>query len=356
MKFIYSALLLIILTNISYSQNASTFFPSTPGYKWHYKNTPLDSLNNPQPALTTYQIDSFSTIENYKGLLSSTVLSKTGLTSINQNAPFLDTNHYNFQSTNGFYYLNLLNYIELIPFLDSATVVTFLRSFEAWYNVYRFGQAVNTNYTIFTRDTTLTVDTLVLPLRLAMTGRRLNDQNISTINGNLPAKKFLLTFILSYGVLPPFIYLPIITRPDTTYISEGRWIIKEVLPSTNVDLTGLGFPVAFSIPGNVKELTNGPTGIYNQTGFTPGSFNLSQNYPNPFNPVTKINFSIPNSSIVKLAVYNSLGKEISTLVNERLGAGSYEVNFSGGNLSSGLYYYKLESEDFSEVKKMILIK
>lgn len=356
MKIIYSVLLILMFASISYSQNASTFFPSSPGYKWYYKNTPLDSINNPLPELSTYQIDSFSTVENYQGLLSSTVLSKTGLLSINQNTPYLDTNHYNFQSTNGFYYLNLKSYINLIPFLDSITVVNFLRSFEKWYNVYRFAQTVNTNYTIFSRDTTLTVDTLILPLRISMTGRRLNDQTVLTVNGNLLAKKFLITFNLSYGILPPFIYIPVVTRPDTTYISADRWKIKDVIPSTNVDLTALGFPVAFSIPGNVTELTNGPTGISSESGTLPGSFELSQNFPNPFNPNTKINFAIPNTSMVKLLVYNSLGKEISALVGERLNAGSYSVNFNGENFSSGIYYYKLETENFREVKKMILLK
>jgi hypothetical protein len=88
-------------------------------------------------------------------------------------------------------------------------------------------------------------------------------------------------------------------------------------------------------------------------------YSLSQNYPNPFNPVTKIKFNIPNSAgneVIKLTVYNSLGMEINTLVNKKLGVGTYEFDFDSDGLSSGVYYYKLQAGNFSEVKKMMLIK
>ncbi len=99
----------------------------------------------------------------------------------------------------------------------------------------------------------------------------------------------------------------------------------------------------------------------------PSQFSLSQNYPNPFNPATKINFDIPRDARretrdVKLIVYDALGKEVATLVNQKLSQGSYEVEFNGANFPSGIYYYKLiidsfgEAGSFSEVKKMILLK
>jgi len=97
----------------------------------------------------------------------------------------------------------------------------------------------------------------------------------------------------------------------------------------------------------------------------PKTFSLSQNYPNPFNPSTKIKFDLPKSNftlnevkglMVKMSVYDILGKEITTLVNESLKPGSYEVEFDGSNYPSGVYYYKLTSGDFTETKKMVLIK
>jgi len=83
---------------------------------------------------------------------------------------------------------------------------------------------------------------------------------------------------------------------------------------------------------------------------------LSQNFPNPFNPNTKINYSIPQNSFVTLKVYNILGNEIATLVNEEKAVGNYEIEFNGGNLSSGVYFYKMRTGSFIDTKKFILIK
>lgn len=85
-------------------------------------------------------------------------------------------------------------------------------------------------------------------------------------------------------------------------------------------------------------------------------FNLEQNYPNPFNPNTKIYFSIPKSGQIFLNVYDMLGREVKTLINEKLSAGEYEIDFNGTNIPSGVYYYSLKSEDYIKVKKMVLIK
>jgi hypothetical protein len=97
-------------------------------------------------------------------------------------------------------------------------------------------------------------------------------------------------------------------------------------------------------------------GIKPVTEITPYKYQLSQNYPNPFNPETNIRYEIPKNGFVKLIVYNILGREVETLVNENQSAGAYEVSFDGSNLSSGPYFYKLQAGDFSETKKMLLIK
>ena len=86
------------------------------------------------------------------------------------------------------------------------------------------------------------------------------------------------------------------------------------------------------------------------------NFELKQNYPNPFNPSTTISFSIPTSEFVTLKVYDVLGREIATLVNENLSEGSYSYNFDAKNLTSGVYFYKLQAGKYSETKKMLLSK
>jgi len=88
----------------------------------------------------------------------------------------------------------------------------------------------------------------------------------------------------------------------------------------------------------------------------PFNFFISQNYPNPFNPTTKIEYSVPHSSNVVIKVFDILGKEIETLVNEEKSIGSYEVEFNAAGLPSGIYFYRLQDGNYIETKKMVLIK
>ena len=98
------------------------------------------------------------------------------------------------------------------------------------------------------------------------------------------------------------------------------------------------------------------TGLTQNSGEIPTKYALMQNYPNPFNPTTKIRFDLPKSTHAKLIIYDILGREVTTLVNEKLNVGSYEVSWSAGSYPSGVYYYRLETNDYSSVKKMLMIK
>jgi len=89
---------------------------------------------------------------------------------------------------------------------------------------------------------------------------------------------------------------------------------------------------------------------------SPVEYKLHQNYPNPFNPTTTIKFDLPKASFVSLKVYNVLGQEVATLVNEKRETGSYEVKFNASTLSSGIYFYRLCAETYAETKKLILVK
>jgi len=102
------------------------------------------------------------------------------------------------------------------------------------------------------------------------------------------------------------------------------------------------FKVAIAGVENAKEL--------------PKQFALGQNYPNPFNPGTKIEYALPRSSHVSLKVFNNLGQEVATLVNERQAAGFYNVRFNGTNIGSGVYFYRIQAGDFVATKKLLLIK
>ena len=98
-----------------------------------------------------------------------------------------------------------------------------------------------------------------------------------------------------------------------------------------------------------------PTGIFDES-LSITDYKLNQNYPNPFNPSTTISFSIPVQGNVSLKIYDLLGKEVVTLVDELKSAGNYQITFDAAQLASGMYFYKLEASNFSQTKKMILLK
>jgi hypothetical protein len=98
------------------------------------------------------------------------------------------------------------------------------------------------------------------------------------------------------------------------------------------------------------------TSLVEHLGTLPMNFNLRQNYPNPFNPSTKIEYSIPEVTFVQLKVYDILGNEVATLINEEQSAGTYRADFIGNDLTSGIYFYTLNADQFTETKKMIFLK
>lgn len=145
--------------------------------------------------------------------------------------------------------------------------------------------------------------------------------------------------------------------------SSGQYTLNSLL-SGNYEIAAerLGYANAQQ---NVS-LTNGNleninfalvrVGIQNITNIIPDKYSLYQNYPNPFNPVTNIKFDIPKSSFVTIKIYNVLGKECGLLLNENKAAGSYVIDLDASSLTSGVYFYRLETESFTETKRMVVLK
>jgi hypothetical protein len=106
----------------------------------------------------------------------------------------------------------------------------------------------------------------------------------------------------------------------------------------------------------IRPLSEFLTGVTKEVNALPIDYSLSQNYPNPFNPTTVISYSLSSSSNVKLIIYNTLGQSIKTLESGYKPAGNYSINFNASDLPSGIYFYKLEAGQFSQINKMILIK
>ena len=204
-----------------------------------------------------------------------------------------------------------------------------------------------------------------------------NWDSVTSINNIIPNFVNVLpgtgiAFELGYPVDTPY-FARTYTMKSTDY--GLTWVIKNFI--TYRDITGCSLidQNNFFMSGGdmgksavILKSTNGGNVFVNQSdNGIPSSFNLYQNYPNPFNPSTTIKFDIPvgqrhafdlqnNSYAIQLKVFDITGREISTLINEYLHPGTYEVSFDASNLPSGTYFYRLETENFSQTKTMLLIK
>lgn len=368
MKKLVTVFCLLILIGISNAQQASDYFPSQTGFEWKLKAIPLDSASNPINSLAYYRIDRFESVANYEGKLANVVQTKSGPLQTIQQQPFLDSLFFHTDGSDGYSYLSISNFIEFLIELDSLGIdpnfnfVEFFTSLQDWYSLYRFGSTVGLEYTLLQKDTSITVNSISFPLTVKYLGTRLQDETIPTVLGNFDCKKFLIEWKISTFFIQE---IPLLTLTDTVWIAPDNWIVQDIIPGQYVDdLTLFGID-PFSIPGLDVRLTDDIVSLENEE-VTPTEFTLEQNYPNPFNPSTKIRYTIPNTSnpllggarggLVTIKLYDILGKEIATLVNEEQPAGIYEVEFRAERLTSGVYFYKITAGDFVETKKMLLMK
>ncbi|HZW39218.1 MAG TPA: T9SS type A sorting domain-containing protein [Ignavibacteriaceae bacterium] len=349
-------ILFSFLISFNFLVMPQSYFPQQAGYKWYYKNVSLDSINNPSTDLIYYQIDSFAVVDSFQGKLSNYILSKAGPANLLADLPYIDTSYVSIEGNKGYIYNNALLPDTLLNLLDT-TFIALGRKFDRWYNIFSFDAAINQNVTVFTWDTTVTIDTITMPLRFDLRSKRLADLNVITDAGTFPCKAFFISRRVSYLLgIPPFVLpIPIAEFTDSIYISENRWVVKQVSPTTKLDLSILNFGV-FYVPGNLKQLVPEIMIIIFTEPAPVNDYYLGQNYPNPFNPSTKIDFSIPEDGNTKLIVYNIQGEEVMTIVNSFMKKGKYQISFGNNNLPSGAYLYCLTSGNYSVSRKMILLK
>ncbi len=138
---------------------------------------------------------------------------------------------------------------------------------------------------------------------------------------------------------------------DTTEAGTGNYTMQFITQPYTVSRAGITALGPFSV-GRFRDVT----GVSEPPESVPMEFNLSQNYPNPFNPTTTINFNIAKESLVQLKIYDLLGKEMKTLIDATMSAGNHDVYFEAKDLSSGVYFYQIKAGNFTQSKKMILIK
>jgi hypothetical protein len=143
----------------------------------------------------------------------------------------------------------------------------------------------------------------------------------------------------------------------TAYTFRG-WTGTGAGSYTSPDSTGIDSVVNISLSNPIVETARWqtPIGIHNISSEIPTEFRMYQNYPNPFNPQTNINFDIKEAGMVKIVIYDLLGKEVETLVNQEMKPGKYNVDFFSGNYASGMYFYRITAGSFVDIKKMVLLK
>jgi photosystem II stability/assembly factor-like uncharacterized protein len=178
----------------------------------------------------------------------------------------------------------------------------------------------------------------------------LNNQNVYSLS-------MIANYIFA-GTSANGVYVSIDNGSSWTQRSDGlptgATVVRTIIVTNNNIFAGLGFN---GINGVYRRpLSEIITGIQPISNEIPGKFSLSQNYPNPFNPVTKINFNIAKTGFVSLSIFDALGREVETLVNQQMNAGSYGIDFNGSKIVSGVYFYRLQSADFTDVKKLVLLK
>lgn len=166
-----------------------------------------------------------------------------------------------------------------------------------------------------------------------------------------------------YSTLPQaYIYI----KSENFYIgfveshTNGRYNFEN-MPGGNFEIVAnkLGYSTATQIiqlDNTLDSVNFALNQVLTVGNIIPEKYYLHQNFPNPFNPVTNIKFDIPNSSFVTLKVYNILGEKVAALINENKPAGSYEIYFDASALASGIYFYRLETESFTETKRMVFLK
>lgn len=144
------------------------------------------------------------------------------------------------------------------------------------------------------------------------------------------------------------------TNNGLNWFEVNSGIYNKMITAVYFDNAGFGY--AGTYYGGLYKTSISTIGLINLSSEVPHSYSLSQNYPNPFNPLTNIEFSVPEKSFVRLVVFDITGRVVDLLVNEELKAGIYKADWNAVNYSSGIYFYRLETDNFSETKKMILVR
>ena len=349
---IQTGFLILLCISLSSAQNASDYFPSRTGNSWRYQRYSLDTLQNQILSSKTIVTDTLVGTKQVKDTTAFILLS-------GKKTPF-DTTYVGVQgSTISEYLIGYPRITSQIP-IDSLGL-RFVWNYLNWYPYLKFGATMGISDTLLSTKDTVTFKGTLLQLIIRVTTTKLPDTTITVPAGIYLTTRFLIVLYVNLPKsVPPFgrIEVPLFKLTDTMFVAKNTWIVKEIQPSTFYPLNNEpAYQVATTqLPGFVRLLESASITSVRSHNTAPGAFTLQQNYPNPFNPQTHLRFSIGNLRYVTLKVFDIIGREVATLVNENLAAGQYDIAFDGANLSSGVYFYRLTAGSMVWTKKMILAR
>lgn len=360
-------ILFLLISGFGFAQDAINYFPQNAvNAWWTFDVYNLDSNSVRIDESQRTRLDSIADFGIYFDKESYLILSKIAPNEFINNTDYKDSTFLHFDGALAEEYFGFYTPSDSGEAIDTI-LFNFISSIRDWYSLFRFDNPVGEEYLLLDRDTIITVlinnEEFDITLNLTVNGHRAEDaNNIDTGIGNFDGVK-VFVYNLKFKVIIPFpppvppLVIDVVTIPDTLWIGDDHWVIKEFRPTVvTEDLEIFGIP-SFYVFGEEKYLADFDMLVGVEETFADNiQFELKQNYPNPFNPSTVIEFSIPTADKVRLSIFNILGQEISVLLNDNLQPGNYKIDFSGKNLSSGIYLYKLQTNNFNVVRKMILLK
>lgn len=356
--------LILLMSSYTFSQSATEYCIPAIGMEWKYETRILDSLQNPLPTLKP--IYTYQKLLGISSNSSNTVNAFVSARVDGDIAPqYLDTTFIKTFPDPFSQYFNVAKVLgNMLP--DTFDVSPF-DSLSGWYRIMNFDGVVSLPDTLLRFDTTITYDSLSFPVQIVYTTTKYNEKSITVSAETLSALPFVTRLqanILYEVPLYGKISIPLVVLSDTIFIAKGKWIVKEVMPSTTFPapskfstLLPKEIPVV-TIFGSSKELLSMTlTSVDDEKYFFPYC-TLEQNFPNPFNPETIISYTLASNTFVSVAVYDILGKEVAQIVREEQSAGVHTFRFNAlhYNLSSGIYFYTVRTDKFIQTRKMIIQK
>ena len=342
--------LLLMSAALCSAQTGKDYFPTVLGEMWNYKTSILDSIQQPIAGATTVSKTvfaggtpietrpSFMLLTNTAGLTDTTILSVTDTTISRLVRPFSFFN---------------------IPAIPSYITSGIGNALTGWYPYLQFKPHVNVPYTLYEFDTTIAINGLTpLSLRVQVFGTKRFIRTITVPAGTFMTQPFDISATVSVIVSP--LAIPILSLTDTMYLAQGKWIVKEVQPSTQfpyISIPTVPIPTV-KIPGYEKVLVSYTTDVprASDAPLLPVTPVLSQNYPNPFNPETEIHFVLAARQRVRLTVHNLLGREIALLVDGIQSPGEHTMRWNAEGQSSGTYFYTLQTDWYSVTRRMAVLR